>query len=114
MVRLGAILVAVALFVASGTTRAQETWPPPGVVRLGPGVTTPRLLSQVDPKYTEAGVRGKIQGTVTVEFVIELDGSVGATKIVQSLDAASGLDEAAIAALKQWRFGVCRRRRPSR
>jgi protein TonB len=106
MVRLGAILMAVALFVASGTTRAQETWPPPGVVRLGPGVTAPRLLSQVDPKYTEAGVRGKIQGTVTVEFIIELDGSVGATKIVQSLDAASGLDEAAIAALKQWRFTV--------
>lgn len=106
MVRLVTLVGAALLCGVSTTALTQEAWPPPGVVRLGPGVTQPRLLSRVDPKYTELGIRGRIQGTVTIEFVIELDGSVGPTRITQSLDAPSGLDDAAVAALKQWRFTV--------
>lgn len=106
MVRLVTLMGAALLCGVSTSALTQEAWPPPGVVRLGPGVTQPRLLSRVDPKYTELGVRGRIQGTVTIEFVIELDGTVGPTRVTQSLDAPSGLDDAAVAALKQWRFTV--------
>jgi len=47
-------------------------------------------------------MRAKIQGFVSMDFVVLADGSVGDVRIITSLD--SELDQQAVAALKQWRF----------
>lgn len=69
-----------------------------------PGLVQPVVKSAPLPKYTAKGLKAKIQGTVTIEAVIQADGTVGDTRIVQSLDKTYGLDEAALAAVKEWTF----------
>jgi TonB family protein len=68
------------------------------------GVSAPRLLRHVAPQYSADGMRAGIEGKVRLEFVVKPDGSVGDVRILRSLDAIFGLDEAAIVALKQCRF----------
>jgi len=75
-----------------------------GVFRPGNGVTTPRLLREVKPRYTSEAMRAKIQGTVWVEAVVLPDGTVGDAEVVRSLDRNFGLDEEALKAARQWRF----------
>jgi len=69
-----------------------------------PGVTLPKLVSRVNPQYTPAAMQAKIEGTVMMKAVIRTDGTAGDIAIVQSLDSQYGLDEQAVAALRQWRF----------
>jgi len=74
-----------------------------GAYRLGPGVVAPTLLKHVRPKYTTEALRLKIQGTVVLEVVVGRDGIPAAIRVARSLDAA-GLDNEAIAAVREWRF----------
>ena len=75
-----------------------------GVYRPGNGITLPQLVREVKPQYTSDAMRAKIQGTVLVECVVRQDGSVGDAHVIRSLDSTFGLDEAALAAARQWRF----------
>jgi TonB family protein len=90
------------------TPPTQRQWPPEGVYLVGDDVSAPRLLSQVEPKYTEEAVRQKLQGIVVLACVIGADGTVGPVEVRQSLGL--GLDEQAIVAAKQWRFYPALRR----
>ena len=90
------------------TAPTQRQWPPAGVYLVGDDVSAPRLLSQVEPKYTEEAVRQKLQGIVVLACVIRADGTVGVVEVRQSLGL--GLDEQAIVAAKQWRFYPALRR----
>ncbi len=93
------LLLLICAAVAPAMTGAQSTEAP---VRQGPGVTVPRLMSQVGPQYTSDAMRRQIQGSVHLECVVQLDGTTSSIKVVKSLDAE--LDEQAIKALQQWRF----------
>jgi len=75
-----------------------------GVYQPGNGVTTPRLVHEVKPNYTGEAMRAKIQGVVTMEAVVNPDGTVGQVHITRSLDPTFGLDQEAIKTVKQWRF----------
>jgi protein TonB len=70
------------------------------------GVTSPRLIREIKPNYTADAVRRKVQGSVLLEAVVLPDGSVDPNRIriVRSLDAASGLDQEAIHAVRAWHF----------
>lgn len=68
------------------------------------GVTTPKLVKQVNPRYTPEALHARIEGIVKVEAVVLADGKVGDVKITQSLDKEFGLDDRAIAAVKKWEF----------
>jgi TonB family protein len=72
------------------------------VFKPGSGVRVPTVLKEVKPQYTTAARDADIQGIVTLDCVVEPDGSVGDTRVVKGLDPE--LDKRAIAALKQWRF----------
>jgi TonB family protein len=79
------------------------TTPPVGdVVRLGPGVSPPTILSRVEPEYTEEARAARYQGTVVLEVIVRADGTADIARIVRPLGL--GLDEAAMKAVKQWRF----------
>jgi TonB family protein len=71
-----------------------------GLARVGdPGVTAPRIVNRARARYSEAAMRAKVQGQVDVECVVQTDGTVGAVRVVKSLDKVHGLDaEAAMAA----------------
>ena len=70
--------------------------------RPGYGVSVPVLIKEVKPKYTPEAKKAKIQGVVTLEGVVNTDGTIGDVEVTTSLDA--GLDQEAIKAVKQWRF----------
>jgi len=74
-----------------------------GVYRPGGAVTTPRLLKEVRPSYTNDALQRKIQGSVVLEVIVTRDGRPSHIQVVRSLDAG-GLDDEAVAAAAQWRF----------
>ncbi len=77
------------------------------VYRAGGGVTTPTIISRVEPRYSEAALAAMVQGTVVLEAVIGADGVPKVVRVVRSL--GYGLDESAIAALERWRFNPARK-----
>jgi TonB family protein len=64
----------------------------------------PKLTHEVRPAYTGPAMRARIQGDVALSCVVLADGTVGDVRVTKSLDGTYGLDEQAIAAVKQWRF----------
>ena len=78
--------------------------PAEGAVRPGGPIVLPRPLKEVKPQYTANAMRARISGGVMLEAVVREDGTVGTVDVVQSLDPHNGLDDAAVAAAKQWRF----------
>ena len=62
----------------------------------------PIPIHQEKPDYTQAAMDAQIEGSVLLEAVVLPDGSTGDVTVVKSLDAADGLDQQAIDALKRW------------
>jgi len=79
-----------------------------GPYRPGSGIEPPRLLREVKAEYTEEARRRAISGDVELEIVVRRDGSVGDVSVLKGLGA--GLEQRAIAAVRQWRFAPARRR----
>jgi TonB family protein len=61
----------------------------------------PEALSRVAPEYPAAARKAGAEGTVIVQALVGKDGLVKDTKIITSIP---GLDDAAEAAVRQWRF----------
>jgi TonB family protein len=66
------------------------------------GVGVPRALEVPDPEYPEKAQRRGIQGTIVLAVAINNKGEIDKVKIVQQLDP--DLDQAAVDAVKRWRF----------
>jgi TonB family protein len=71
-------------------------------LRVGGGVSAPRLVSKREPHFTRAASVLRVTGTVVLLAVIDVDGSAHNIQLERGL--GYGLDEAAAAALSQWRF----------
>ena len=91
------------------TTAAATPTPSPALLPAqspvfapGNGVSAPMVIEEVKPQYTPAAKDARIQGVVTLECVVGIDGTVGEVRVIASLDAA--LDEEAIKAAKRWLF----------
>ena len=106
---LASLMLVVALDQSRPVSDPVSSWPPAGVQAITDGVTRPEVLTRVEPTYTREAMRARLQGFVTLQFVVETDGSVGPVRVVTSLDPVNGLDAAAVAALKQWRFKPARK-----
>jgi protein TonB len=78
-----------------------------GPYRPGSGVLPPRILREVKAGYTEGARRANVEGEVVLEIVVRRDGSVGDVKLLNGLP--HGLNERAIAAVRQWRFAPATR-----
>ncbi len=66
------------------------------------GVIAPKLVEKVEPNYTETAKDAKIEGTVIVMVVIEVDGKIHEAKVIHGID--EGLDANAVAAVQSWRL----------
>jgi periplasmic protein TonB len=93
---------------APGVAATQPTpdtpWPPAGVYRVVRGITAPRLIKSARPNYPGEAMRAKIEGKVSLEMVVQDDGTVGEVRVVRSLDRKFGVDDAAVKAVKEMRF----------
>jgi periplasmic protein TonB len=78
--------------------------PPPASAkprRVGGDIQAPALISRVEPNYPPVAVSGKITGTVILEATVDEAGAVTAVSVLRSLPV---LDQAAVKAVRQWRY----------
>jgi periplasmic protein TonB len=78
-----------------------------GPYRPGSGVEPPRLLREVKAAYSDEARRANITGDVVMDVVVRADGLVSSARVTRGL--GFGLDERAVAAVRQWRFAPARR-----
>lgn len=65
--------------------------------------TSPTLIKEVHPDYTDAAKARKVQGAVEMAVLVQADGVPGPdVRVTKSLDP--DLDQQAIKAVRQWRF----------
>ena len=79
-----------------------------GPFRPGSGIDPPRLLKEVKATYTEEARRQGITGNVVLEIVVTREGTVDSVSVLRGL--GGGLDQRAVAAVREWRFAPARRR----
>jgi TonB family protein len=73
-----------------------------GVFEVGGGVSSPAILTRVEPVYSEDARRAQYEGTVLLEAIVRKDGSVEIVRVIRN--PGFGLDVQAIEALRQWTF----------
>jgi len=78
-----------------------------GPFKPGSGIEPPTLQREVRPIYTDEARRLSIEGDVVLEIVVTRDGRVGNVRVIRTLGA--GLEQRAIEAVRQWRFGPAKR-----
>jgi TonB family protein len=85
------------------TPSCQLTTLLPSAVKMADSIATqPALISKVEPKYSEAARKAKLEGTVLLGIVIGTDGVPRDVSVLKSL--GMGLDESAKECVLQWRF----------
>jgi TonB family protein len=60
------------------------------------------LISKFEPEYSEPARKARLQGYVRLKIDVGLDGRPINIQVIQGIGL--GLDEAAIDAVKRWRF----------
>jgi TonB family protein len=88
------------IIVAAGSLLCQQN--NDAVLKIGPGVTPPKVLQKTEPAYTKDATEAKIQGAVVLSVTVGSDGVARDITVKRSLDP--GLDNNAIAAIQQWKF----------
>ena|SRR5436190_12913154 len=93
--------------VIGGITGGFEDAPPPppavkaAPIRVGGAVSAPRLVYRVDPQYPDIAQRAQIEGVVILEATVAANGTVQDARVLRS---HSVLDQAALDAVRQWRY----------
>jgi protein TonB len=70
-------------------------------IRIGGNISAPALVKRVEPGYPDVALMAKVSGMVILEAVVSADGSVESVKVLRSVKF---LDNAAIEAVKQWKY----------
>jgi protein TonB len=74
----------------------------PDVYLVRGDVTPPSVIYRQEPQYSEQARIARLQGSVTFDVVIGVDGKPRDIRVAKSLGL--GLDENASAAVANWRF----------
>lgn len=85
--------------------RVEALTPPPPVpqepMRLHSGMTPPRKVVDVPPRYPLTAQAARKEGVVVLDAVIDVTGRVTDVRVTHSIAL---LDQAAVDAVRQWRF----------
>jgi TonB family protein len=92
---------ALALVRAQRQAAAGVQVPSDVPVRVGGDVKAPKLIKHVSPRFPNVAQAAKIQGRVTIEALVDKEGRVARTTVLASHPL---FDEAAIEAVRQWRY----------
>ena len=90
------------LILATPSLRGDAPQPAEPPARAGKDVTPPEKISGAAPLYTGMALLAHLEGSVTVESIINSAGDVENAKILKGLPL--GLDQMALAAVKTWKF----------
>jgi protein TonB len=74
---------------------------PQAPIRLSSGIVPPRKTFNVDPAYPSIARTARVEGVVILEAVIDQLGRVESVRVLRSIPL---LDQAALDAVRQWRF----------
>jgi protein TonB len=74
---------------------------PQGPLRPGGGIREPRKILHVPPDYPAIARAARVQGAVILEAVLDERGKVDRVRVLRSIPL---LDEAALGAVRQWRY----------
>ena len=69
--------------------------------RIGDGIRSPAKIVNVNPVYPPEAREARVQGVVILEATISRTGEVSDVEVLRSVPL---LDEAAVAAVRQWRY----------
>jgi protein TonB len=103
----GGVIGGVSGGIVGGLVTAPPPPPPPPppapiqAVRIGGNIQAPALVKRVEPRYPDLAVAAKITGLVILEATVGPDGSVESVRVLRSVKF---LDQAAIDAVKQWKY----------
>jgi periplasmic protein TonB len=75
--------------------------PPSQPVRPHTGMQMPRKLVSVEPVYPAIARSARVEGVVILEAILDTAGGVESVRVLKSIPM---LDQAAIDAVRQWRF----------
>ena len=82
-----------------------EAPPPPPAprvpVRIGGQILQPALVHRVEPVYPAVAVAAHVEGTIILEAVVDEEGRVENLRVLRSIKL---LDDAAMEAVRQWRY----------
>jgi periplasmic protein TonB len=78
------------------------------VFRVSKSVEHPKIVSQIDPDFSESARAQQFSGTTIVSLEVDKSGAVRDVQIVQPIGC--GLNDQAVRAVKQWRFLPGRRK----
>jgi TonB family protein len=95
--RLRHLLAAALLLAAGPLARAQDE----PLAAGSDGVPVPKKTKHVQPTYPAEALAQGVRGIVILDVVVDARGKVESASIVRSVP---GLDEAAIAAVRQWEY----------
>jgi protein TonB len=70
-------------------------------VRVGGVIRAPKLINRVEPKYPDIALAARTSALLIVEATVGTDGRVSEVKVLRGHPL---FDEAAIEAVKQWRY----------
>ncbi len=73
-----------------------------GVRRIGGGVSSPVVIYQVEPEFSEEARKAKFMGVVLVNLIVDAHGMPQNVHVLRGV--GMGLDQKAIDAVKQYRF----------
>ena len=78
--------------------------PPPAPqtpIHLHSGMKPPRKVTHVDPVYPRVAQMTRVEGTVILEAIIDVTGAVSSVRVLRSIPL---LDQAAVDAVRAWKF----------
>jgi protein TonB len=78
-----------------------EAPPPAQVVRIGGQIRAPKLVRNVKPVYPALAVQARLTGVIILEAQVDTRGYVKTVKVLRGNPI---LDDAALDAVKQWRY----------
>ena len=73
-----------------------------GLMSVGGGVSAPQVIHSVEPEFTENARNANFQGTVSIQLIVDSQGNPQNVQVLRHL--GMGLDEKAIAAVRQYKF----------
>lgn len=95
--------VAASVRTTGGIVVSPEPGRPGTPLRVGGDIRAPAKLFDVKPVYPQTARAAGVTGNVVVEITIAADGAVADARILRSIPL---LDEAALQAVRQWRYDV--------
>jgi TonB family protein len=100
--RIATVLVLTSLPLALAAQSVPDTDDATDPIRVGPGVTPPKLQYRVEPEYSREALNAGVQGTIVFDAVVNAAGRVVNASVINPL--GFGLEEMAQAAIEKWRF----------